>query len=440
LKEGRIYRKLRPVAGTTALAVAASVLAMAPLTDAAVRVEVDGLVSQVTTARRLSFRGTLQARAITRDAAEAQIAAALAARVTTSNLGAEEQILKRLGLLAASADYAKLWAAGAAAAPVATYDPAAQRLLVPDFLPLEGQRVQLLHEIAHAIADQRFDIRQFLAPPTLHLDGDTTRARLALVEGDATLTAMEVVDGSGAFLRPTALGGLADRLRAAAGEGHPPWLAELNRFVHVDGFLFVAQVRARQPWSAIDALWRDPPASSEQILHREKYDACDSPIEIPESVLPALPGFDPPRESDVLGELVMRAWLETVLPAEIAARAASGWGGDRAALYKPVVVGPDGGVPAPGSTALPALAWLTVWDDRGEADDFSRAAAAAAGEANVQRRGDAVALWFGPAEPAAQALGGLLDGWRTRPPGKGGPRRRAAQPGCRRRDRAAAPR
>src|SRR5262245_12928646 len=172
---------------------------MAPLTDAAVRVEVDRLVAQVTAARRLPFRGTLQARAITRDAAEAQISAALAARLTTSNLGAEEQIMKRLGLLSPSADYAKLWAAGAAAAPVATYDPAAQRLLVPDFLPLDAQRVPLLHEIAHAIADQRFDIRQFLAPPTLKLDGDTTRARLAFVEGDATLTAMEVVDGSGAF-------------------------------------------------------------------------------------------------------------------------------------------------------------------------------------------------------------------------------------------------
>ena len=41
-------------------------------------------------------------------------------------------------------------------------------------------------------------------------------------------------------------------------------------------------VRARQPWSAVDALWRDPPASSEQVLHREKYDACEAPIAVPD--------------------------------------------------------------------------------------------------------------------------------------------------------------
>jgi len=435
LKQARIYLKLRPVAGTTALAVTASMLAMAPLTDAAVRADVDRLVAQVSATRHLSYRGALQARAISRDAAEAQISAALAARVTTSNLGAEEQILKRLGLLASSADYPKLWAAGAAAAPVAAYDPAAQRLLVPDFLPLDGQRVALLHEIAHALADQRFDLRQFLAPPTLHLDGDTTRARLALVEGDATLAAMEVVDGSGAFLRPTALDALADRLRAVAGEGQPPWLAELGRFVHADGFLFVAKVRARQPWSAIDAIWRDPPASSEQLLHREKYEACEAPIAIPESVLPTLPGFDRPRATDVLGELVVRAWLSTALPPEIAARAAAGWGGDRAAIYAaPPAVPSDGGTPA---LPAPPLAWLTVWDDGGEADDFAHAAAEMPGGPSVLRRDDAVALFFGPPELTPAALSGTLDAWKSfsRPPGKGNSRRRAAPPSCQRRDR-----
>ena len=407
------------MAGTTTLAVAVVLaLSSVPVTDAAVRVDVDRLVPQVTSARHLAFRGPLQARAVTRDTADAQIGAALAARVTTADpggQGAEEQMLRRLGLIAGAADYVKLWAASASSAAVATYDPATKRLLVPDFLPLDGQRVALIHEIAHAVADQRFDLRNFLAPPPqtlIDLSGDATRARLALVEGDATLTTMAVVDPSAAFLRPTALGSLADRLRAAAGEGRPPWLAALGRFVHVDGLLFVARVRARQPWAAIDALWRDPPASSEQVLHPEKYDVCENPVVVPESVLPALPGFESPKTSDTLGELVVRAWLATVLPPEVAARAAAGWGGDRAALYRPAPVGPDGGAPA-AAASQPALAWLTVWDDSAEADDFAHAASAVAGDANVQRRGEAVALWFGPPDAAAAALDGMLEGWRS---------------------------
>ena len=135
--------------------------------------------------------------------------AALAARI--SDLGAEERILKRLGLIAGAADYTKLWAADPSATPIATYDARAQRLMVPDFLPLDSQRVALIHEIAHAVADQRFDLRQFLTPPPPSpLEGDSTRARLALVEGDATLTAMEVVDPTGAFLRPTAFNSVTD--------------------------------------------------------------------------------------------------------------------------------------------------------------------------------------------------------------------------------------
>src|SRR5436190_6852731 len=297
--------------------VAVTVLAMAPLGDGAVRSEVDRLVPEVARARHLSLHGTLAARAVGRDAIDAHVAAALAARVTTANVAAEEQILKRLGLIDGAADYTRLWAAEASSAPGPIYDPTTQRLLVPNFLSLEGQRLALIHEIAHALADQRFDVRQFLAPPTLPLDGDATRARLAIVEGDATLAALEVVDPGGGFLRPTALAELADRLRDAAGERQAPWLAELTRFAHVDGFLFVAHVRAQRPWSAIDALWRDPPASSEQVLHREKYEACEAPIAVPEAALPVLPGFDGARATDVLGEAVIRAWLATALPAEI---------------------------------------------------------------------------------------------------------------------------
>jgi hypothetical protein len=310
---------------------------------------------------------------------------------------------------------------------------------VPDFLPLDGQRIALLHEIAHAVADQRFDLRRFLAPPASEtaapLDGDATRARLALVEGDATLAALDVVDTDGDFLRPTALVALADRLRAAAGEGRPPWLAALSRFIHVDGFLFVAGVRARQPWSAVDALWRDPPASSEQVLHRAKYEACESPIPVPDTVLPAVPGFDRPKASDVMGELVVRAWLSTALPADVAARAAAGWAGDRAAVYQPPSAEPDGGRPPE-----PPMAWLTIWDDGGEAEDFARTATMMPG-ANVTRRGEAVALFFGTPELAAPALDGMLDSWKAvSKPAKGARPRRAAPPGCPRRDRAAAPR
>ena len=49
---------------------------------------------------------------------------------------------------------------------------------------------------------------------------------------------------------------------------------------YVEGTLadFVAAMRARHPWSKIDQAFEKPPASTEQILHPERYVAHDQPV------------------------------------------------------------------------------------------------------------------------------------------------------------------
>jgi hypothetical protein len=467
LKEPRIYRKLRPVAGPTTLsAVAAAALALAaasvaapppppgPATPATVGyqetlAEVARVVPAVAAARHLLFVGPLAVRPVGRDAMRGAVAAAIAAGAGGATTAAEEKILARLGLVPAGADLGQRLAERAATAAVPYYDPAARRLLIPDFVPLASQRLELPHEIAHAIADQRFGIRHLLeigADGTHRLDGDAERARLAVVEGDAMLAGLELADPNEAFLGARELGALGAGLRDAAADPRAPWLGALGRFTHVDGLMFVARVRARRPWSAVDALWTDPPASTEQVLHPEKYEACEEPVRVGDDLFPELPSYGRPAATAVLGELVVRTWLAAALPPEIAERAAAGWGGDRAALYEASEAPPpgaDGGAdPTP---PKPALAWLTVWDDGAEADDFARAAAAAVkpGAGAVLRRAEAVAIVLGPADVASTAASTLVDRW-TRPQEvnrRGGARpRHAAPPGCPRRDRAAGPR
>jgi hypothetical protein len=460
------------VAGVSKLVAAfALALGIAPLTDDSLRPEVDRLVAAVSAARHLTFRGTLPAHALTRE--EATRTAELAASEGTESVRArtEGEILKRLGLIPAAADYGgeAARAYGDNASPGARYDASTGRLLVPDFIPLEAQRTVMAHEVAHAIADQHFGLRKILeiAPDgTPRLDGDAERARLALVEGDALLTGLELVDPRESFLGAHELGLLAGRLRAAAASEAPSWFSELGQFTHVDGLLFVARVRAHHPFGAVDALWNDPPASSEQILHPEKYDACEAPIAVDEAALPTLAGFGRPTASDVLGELGVWAWLASALPAEVAARAAAGWGGDRAGLYTatPERAPADGGAATSGAP----LAWMTVWDDAAEADDFARAARQLLARASrsltpggialpdrssdddrtifstpegafaLARRGDAVAMLFAAPEPAGPALDLMLEAVRPRANRRAAPRpRRAAQPGCPRRARAA---
>src|SRR5262249_5893443 len=101
--------------------------------------------------------------------------------------------------------------------------------------------------------------------------------------------------------------------------------------------------------------------------------------------------------------------------AEIAERAAAGWGGDLAGIYAPppppatgAIAFPDAGAPP---LARPPLAWLTVWDDASDAEDFARAATIAGVKA-LARRGDAVALMLRTTEDSPSALAEMLDGWQ----------------------------
>ncbi|HXJ23548.1 MAG TPA: hypothetical protein VMT03_25255 [Polyangia bacterium] len=451
------------MAGLSKLVVAVALaVASLPLTDEAVRTEVDRLVAAVATTRHLTYHGTLPVRVV--DRAEAAREAAhlddLAAAEPAAQTDAE--ILRRLGLVATPrADADAEWDDDEASP---RFDAVTGRLWVPGFVSLDAQRVALTHEVAHAVADQRFSLRRLMdiSPEgRSRLTGDARRARQALVEGDAMLTGLEVLDPRETFLGVRELAALAARLRAsAAPETNPGWGATLAGFTHVDGLLFVARTRQHRPWSAVDALWTDPPGSTEQILHPEKYESCEAPVTVDASSLPALPGLGHAAASDTVGELAIRAWLSGAWNAEVAARAAAGWGGDRAGLYTRPPAETDAGAP----TESKALAWLTVWDDPAEADDFARAArpvlerqaekkaaeapteqalpdgaifSSSNGLFGVARKGDAVALLVAAPEGSEPALAAMLGTRRPEPSRRGGSRPRpSAPPGCQRRGRA----
>jgi hypothetical protein len=461
------------------------------VTDSAMLDETDGLARALTDARHLApmtigFRRRLVDAAEARAAAEAVVGSAFA----PDELAGEEKMLRRLGLLPAGADYLKLMAGALGRQPAGFYDPEARRLYVADWIELGAQRAALAHELAHALQDQRVGLRRFLglAPagrPGLALDARL--ARQALVEGDAGVLAMEALDPRGAFPAPLELAELDRKMRAgvaaldrpadqdpgareAAGETArtaftPLLLREILSFPYVDGFAFVARVRGLEPWSVVDALWNRPPESTAQILHPEKYDRHEAPLEIDALPLPALAAGYQAARADTLGELVVRVWLAAVASPEVAERAAAGWRGDRMTVYLPVS--------SPGQAQRgAALAWLTAWDSEADADDFLQVAGArlaeladerVAGEPGlaqalaphdqptvfreagtrlafaIQRRRATVALLLGvPTAAAAPSLAAMLNDWParlraveiTRPPAAPRPPAAARPPGA----------
>jgi hypothetical protein len=113
-------------------------------------------------------------------------------------------------------------------------------------------------------------------------NGDRSIARRALVEGDASLASIAYVrqgpldqDTVQRFTEQVAM--IPEELR----ERHPN-VPETVRaslaFQYNTGSVFAAAAYLRGGWPAVDAAEADPPTSSEQVLHPEKYfDARENP-------------------------------------------------------------------------------------------------------------------------------------------------------------------
>ncbi len=102
-------------------------------------------------------------------------------------------------------------------------------------------------------------------------------------------------------------------------------------FPYIEGFAFVRQAfRDGGSYAAIDEILKNPPESTAQILHPDKYTAGVRPVEVDLPDIAQTLGDDWRRVgSGVLGELDSRVLLEQYGERSEAVRVAAGWSGDR---------------------------------------------------------------------------------------------------------------
>ena len=218
-----------------------------------------------------------------------------------------------------------------------------------------ASKVTLAHEFTHALQDQYFDLER--VHQGAENNGDVSLAIDALIEGDATLT---MTVWARTYLTPSELIELQlSSIGSGSFDRAPLVVRDEVTFPYNEGTLFVYQLWQRGGFDAVNAAFRDPPRSSEQIIHPEKYLAHEPPIGVtlPDLAAALGPGWSLLR-TDVLGELDYRILLQQFLGEEAADQGSAGWGGDRFALLE-------------SASGDLALVLSTVWDSEAEATEFA---------------------------------------------------------------------
>jgi hypothetical protein len=219
----------------------------------------------------------------------------------------------------------------------------------------------IAHEYVHSLQDRAFDLYE-LRERAFGLLSEYSSTVSCVIEGDAVLTHyLYMADKYG--------GEWAEALEAlAAGDESLADLRELQRYFAFDYrecLTFVHTIWKQGGWEAINRLYESPPASTEQILHPEKYLAGEGPklarsIDVGDSIGNAW------RQvvTGAFGEFDLYLYLRAGGVEEAEARGvAAGWGGGGISLYTSL---PD----AIGKVDDVVTHFAIVWDSADDLAEF----------------------------------------------------------------------
>lgn len=309
-------------------------------------------------------------RFLTRDELRAYIEGEMAKENTPDDYRHSAAELWLLGLAPKDIDLEKLYVDLQTEQISGFYDPETDTfyLVGEDTTLPPVDQITYAHEFNHNLQDQAVDLNAGLEKN--EFDSDRATAFRSLIEGDATLLMTQwVQEKLVENLPPDELLKLSQDLQNQANgatvlDSAPTIVREGLMFPYAEGQAFVQALYDAGGWPAVTAALSDPPTSTEQILHPEKYSGPgrDEP-NLPErfDLTGALGGGWTTATTNTLGEFDLQVMLRDMgLPAAEAAAAAAGIGGVRYALYED-------------ANQAPLLQLTTRWDTAADGDEFLEA-------------------------------------------------------------------
>ena len=269
----------------------------------------------------------------------------------------DEALFKLLGLLSPDDDLAALYEELYGESVAGFYSSDDQEMVIPssgeELSPVEV--LTLLHELVHAVTDQHFGFglrMEDLADNQLY---DPASGLVSLVEGDATVSEVLYVE----TLTASEKSRLVAEIMAMEQPDLdiPLFMKQSLYFPYERGFEYVWNGWRKGGWQAVNELYLDPPASTEEIYEGGPA-SFTQPVEMERPAGSIPEGYEEIYDY-TWGFLDILVMFEQVLGPEAAVDAATGWGGGRSL----VAYDPEGEV---------VFVWEYAGDSRDEAEELAR--------------------------------------------------------------------
>ena len=277
----------------------------------------------------------------------------IAEKFPRDTLEMEQLVYRAIGLVPDEYDYAQGIVQAYVQQIGGYYVPDKRNFVMLDTMPEKLQLPVAVHELTHALQDQRFSLSRFL-DPAIH-NNDELMARAALVEGDASAVMQD-------FLRGRTGAGNEGEIQAPASEAVPtvpPALQRVLVFPYIQGLSFARRVAREGGYAALNEAFLRPPKSSREVLHPEEFTSRSFvPVELSTEEIEQPAAKTSLDYADTVGEFVISAILGDALNSQSRGEeCAQGWVRDRVAVFS-------------GGKARRVVSWMSEWETSDKAERF----------------------------------------------------------------------
>lgn len=299
--------------------------------------EIGGMLHDLQEITGFKVKRQVPAEIITRDKVKEFLQKRMKETASPEEIRVEELTLKKFGLVPQDFDLAKNTVDLLTEQAAAFYDFHKKKLFITDWTASVTREPALVHELGHALADQTVNLEKFIKQGSKSDDGSL--ARLAVMEGQASWLMAEYLArkaGQSLAESPVLLETMAHGIESGASQfpvfdSEPLYLRETLVFPYSQGLLFQNAVYKRMKQKAFEEVFRQPPVSTQQILHPDTYFSWREPTRPALPQLPETHGYKRIAEGN-MGELDHSILLEQYSGKDESAAVSPHWRGGSYAL------------------------------------------------------------------------------------------------------------